>query len=970
MMVMTSPPASLERIRSSSNAASDAALQVVVYHHTHWDREWWTTRRDFSVRLADLIDRLLDILDADDRFTTFVLDGQTVVLEDYLELRPEQRERLVARIREGRIHVGPWYVLADTLIPSGESAIRNLWLGRRIGQWLDVPITQVGYLPDQFGHAAQIPQILRGFGIESAVVWRGFGAPPPGQGTDPAAADLEMPPPDGVPYYPRIHGRGRFPEQMQTEFWWESPDSSRVLALYLALEYYVSHAPDGALDDPEAWRRWADKQRGIRDYLRAYATADRVLVPYGGDHLPADARLPDLLERLNQELAGTGTSYAQGSLAAYLEAVREDAERVSVVWHGEGRAFGRKAHLLPGVTSTRLYLKRLNRDAQVALERHAEPMQALAWMLGGPYEQSSLWAAWRLVVQNQPHDSITGCSIDEVHRQTVARYEEAIDLGRFLALRAAERIAARVATDDLAEDARPFLVVNPLGFARTDAARLLVDPGLEVSPSTWRLCDDAGAELPCQVQPVEERRTALPSRAWTEVAFVARDVPSLGYRRYHLARRQDARPRPWALDHTVLGIVARDKGAARTTGLAVGPGRLENEELRVVVDERDGSLTMTDLSSGEVYDGLNVFEDGGDAGDEYNYSWPLGDARYSTRDVRPSLTWIETGPARAVLRIAWDWALPESLTPDRLSRSSTMVRFRLESDVILHAGVARVDIRTTALNTARDHRLRVLFPLGAAVERSKAESAFCVVERPVAVDEVERGSAEPAVPEFPQQTFTSVDADGRGLTIANRGLSEASVLDDGRGTVAVTLLRAVGYLSRGDLLTRIEGAGPLMPTPDAQMLGPLVAEYSIIPHRGSWAEADSHRAAHAFNAELSSVELPGSRPLTDPWRREPVASGPNVPAAASLVEVEGGLEVSAVKRAEERDELVVRLLNESSEPRRGRLRPYRPASRAMRVNLAEDPIEAGELAVADDGFIHVELGPWQLATVAIGFDAG
>lgn len=943
---------------------ADAPMRVIVYHHTHWDREWWTTRRDFSVRLADLIDRLLDILDADDTFTTFVLDGQAVMLEDYLELRPEQRERLVARIREGRIHVGPWYVLADTLIPSGESAIRNLWLGRRVAEALDVPLMQVGYLPDQFGHAAQIPQILAGFGIGGAVVWRGFGAPPPGQGTDPNAVDLLSPPATDRPYYPRIHGRGRFPDEMQSEFWWEAPDGSRVLAVYLAHEYYVSHAPENALTDTTAWERWTAKERDILDYLRPYTTGPRVLQPYGGDHLPVDERLPELLRRLNAATQGSAC-YEQGSLVGYLDEVRVDADRVSIVWHGEGRAFGRKAHLLPGVTSTRLHLKRLNHDAQVALERHAEPMQALAWSLGGPYEHSALWAAWRLVIQNQPHDSITGCSIDEVHRQNVARYEEAIDLGRFLALRAGERIAVRVATDGVPDEGRPFIVLNPLGFARTDAARMLVDPSLEVTPATWRLVDDAGGEVPFQSRETIERRTALPSRRWTEVAFVARDIPSLGYRRFHLERRETASQRPWALDHTILGIVARDKGAALAGDLAVGPNRLENQHLSVVVEPADGSLTVVDRATGFKYAGLNVFADGGDAGDEYNYSWPVGDAIFSTRDVRPSMTWLEVGPARATLRLTWDWALPEGLTDDRRSRSSTMVRFQLHSDVTLHAGVKRVDIRTHGVNTARDHRLRVFLPLGAPVEVSKAESAFCVVERPVAVDAIERGSAEPAVPEFPQQSFTSVDADGRGLTIANRGLSEASVLDDGRGTVALTLVRSVGYLSRGDLLTRIEGAGPLMPTPEAQMIGPFVAEYSIIPHGGSWSAAGSHRSAHEFATPMLSVELPGARPLTDPWRRDPIADGATLPAAGSLLEVDGDLEVTAVKRAEERDELVVRLLNQSGGARTARLRPHRPVGGARRLDLAEQPSEDGDVTVSD-GMILVEAGPWELVTVGIG----
>jgi mannosylglycerate hydrolase len=944
------------------------ALQVTVYHHTHWDREWWTTRRDFSVRLADLIDRLLDILDADDGFTTFVLDGQTVVLEDYLELRPEQQDRLASRIREGRIHVGPWYVLADTLIPGGESAIRNLWLGRRVCRALDVPVTAVGYLPDQFGHAGQLPQILRGFGIGGAVVWRGFGAPPPGQGTDPNATELlAAAPPHDRPYYPRVHGRGRHPEEMQAEFWWEAPDGSRVLAIYLAHEYYVGHAPEDALIEADARARWLDKMSGIVDYLRPYATAERVLVPYGGDHLPVDPRLPSLLDALNAR--GGGPRFMQGSLAGYLDEVRADADRVTVVWQGEGRAFGRKAHLLPGVTSTRMPLKQINREAEVTLERHAEPMQALSWMLGGPYEASALWAGWRLVVQNQPHDSITGCSIDEVHRQNVARYEEAIDLGRFMALRGAERIAARVASEGVPDGGHAFLIMNPLAFDRTDAARLLVDPSLEVSQGTWSLHDDVGREVAFQASAVTERRTALPNRAWTEVAFVAAHVPSLGYRRYHLVRRSDREARPWALDHTILGIVARDKGAALAGDLAIGPARLENEHLVVEVDPRDGALAITDRSTGERYDGLGVLEDGGDAGDEYNYSWPLGDVTFTTRDVRPALRWTEVGPARATLRITWRWPLPQSLTDDRRSRSAELVEMEIHADVTLHAGVKRVDLRIGGDNRARDHRLRVLFPLRRAVGVSKAESAFSVVERPVAVDALERGSAEPAVPEFPQQAFTSVDADGRGLSVANRGLSEASVLDDGEGTIAVTLLRCVGFLSRGDLLTRIEGAGPLMPTPDAQLQGPFSAELSIVPHAGSWSEAGAHRAAHAFNARLAAVELPGARPLTDPWRRDPVPDGEELPAAASLLEVDGPLEVTAVKRAEDRDELVIRLLNQSSAPATARIRPIRTAVAARRLRIDEEPLEPLEPLEVLDGWVELELGAWEIGTIGLGFDA-
>ncbi|MGH2402717.1 MAG: glycosyl hydrolase-related protein, partial [Candidatus Limnocylindria bacterium] len=214
--------------------------------------------------------------------------------------------------------------------------------------------------------------------------------------------------------------------------------------------------------------------------------------------------------------------------------------------------------------------------------------------------------------------------------------------------------------------------------------------------------------------------------------------------------------------------------------------------------------------------------------------------------------------------------------------------------------------------------------------------------------------------------FTSVDADGRGLTIANRGLPEASVPDDGTGSIALTVLRAVGYLSRGDLLSRIEGAGPLMPTPEAQMLGPILAEYSIIPHAGSWAEASAHRVAHAFNAGLAAVELPGLRPVSDPGRRRRREGSDSLPPAASLLEVDGPVEVTAIKGAEEHDGLVVRVLNQGARPAHARLRPFRAPSSVRGLSLAEEPIDQEPMSLVD-GWAEVDVEPWQLVTIGFQF---
>ncbi|HXM57585.1 MAG TPA: glycoside hydrolase family 38 C-terminal domain-containing protein, partial [Candidatus Dormibacteraeota bacterium] len=774
----------------SEGTKPGASLRVVLYHHTHWDREWWTTFQAFRARLVAVVDRLIDAMEADPAFTRFHLDGQCVVLRDYLEVRPERRERLRRLIDDGRIAVGPWYVLADHFLTSGEAAIRNLWLGERTARALGVRCSPVGYLPDQFGHVGQMPQLLAGFGIDAAIVWRGFGGPPP---------------------------------DMRSEFWWEAPDGTRVLGVYLPQGYYRSHIRPDTTDDQALER----SRRFVED-VRPYATTGLLLEPYGGDHLTIDPALPERLDAL----AGDDVEYVLGTPADYVRMVRDAGVEPDVVWHGEGRAFGRRAHLLPGVLSARLHLKRANHDVQTRLERYAEPLQAQRWLLGGRYEAEHLWLAWELLVQNHPHDSICGCSIDQVHREMVPRFDQAGQIAELLAAEALEELAGRVDTGDLPAGAEPIVVHNPLNWERSETATVLLAATSDVRPATWRLLDDLGLEVPFQARRVVRDDLRYETADWWEVAFPA-TVSGLGWRRYHLERRAEPLDRD-DLHFTVLGDVARTKGAEETSGLRVGPGRMENERLAVTVGDEDGTLTVEDRASGLVWRGLNALRDDGEAGDTYNHAWPLGDQRLGTSGLRPRLAWLEVGPARATLRVTREWALPEGLTGDRLNRSARTVPVTVHSDVTLHAHGRRVEVRTHLDNTVRDHRMQALFPLGAAVATASAEGVFEVAERP-AVRASQRGGAEPAVPEQPQQRFCSVTDGERGLTVAVRGLPEFAAEPD--GTLAVTLLRAVGWLSRDDLLTRVRGAGPQRPTPDAQMLGPVEAEYAIVPHAGGWEAA-------------------------------------------------------------------------------------------------------------------------------------
>jgi alpha-mannosidase len=384
---------------------------VHLVPHTHWDREWYLPFQTFRLRLVRLVDRLLDLLEADPRFV-FTLDGQLTVVDDYLEVRPEAEPRIRALVEQGRLVVGPWYTLVDEFLVSGEAILRNLEAGLARGDEVGGAM-RIGYLPDMFGHVAQMPQLLRLAGIEQAVVWRGV----------PAAIDHHA-------------------------FLWQGPDGAEVRAEYLPRGY------------ANAWHVFADPERAaealvtLQEELRPFYGDDPVLAMYGDDHAEPDPATADLVERARERVS-VELKTLPGSLAV------SDTGKDLPRWAGELRS-GARANLLMGVTSARIDLKQAAGRAERALERYAEPLQAL---YGTSWPGRELALAWRRVFENSAHDSICGCSTDEVSAQVLVRYAEAEQIARGLADEAVANIARSVERGSIA-------VVNPSPHRRTGVVDL------------------------------------------------------------------------------------------------------------------------------------------------------------------------------------------------------------------------------------------------------------------------------------------------------------------------------------------------------------------------------------------------------------------------------------------------------------------------------------------------------------------
>ncbi len=951
---------------------SEHPLFLTVVSHTHWDREWYRPYQEFRLRLVRLIDDVLVILDADPTYPSFLLDGQTIILEDYLEMRPEREPDLRRLIATGRLLIGPWHILPDEFLVGPESTVRNLMLGARLCADFGARMP-VGYTPDPFGHISQLPQILAGAGIDVAMFRRGLSEEP-------------------------------------IELWWEAPDGTRVFAIYLREGYdNFQWAPT----DPEAFMALVERQIAR---LGPHSRSGHLLLLNGTDHMPPQPELPALIRAANARLEGHAV-IKHGTLPGYVASVRGalDSSDALPVVRGELRS-PRRHHLLPGVLSARMWIKQDNHRCETLLTRYAEPLSAFNLALGRLDRRGELWRAWRVLLENHPHDSICGCSVDPVHEEMRTRFAWAEQIATGVIDEGLQRLGAQVGGAalpapnsappagalDFAITALPdnlgVIVFNPTPGARSETVNVEV-PWLPPDQHP-ALYDDAGRALPCrwtdEREPLLEERTldaagfdALLSaievgayrsrlirdaRLWLDGAEARaeivlteshpRDVNGL----HALAQTVRIRLADQPVDRCilttyfavrrtltfdapdVLGVgyrvfrLSAEPGPAESTRPAESDGPwLENEHLRVEVDATDGTLALIDRRSGRRFAGLNRLEDGGDRGDEYNYCPPERDSLIDQPARAPRIE-----RAGNCLQVHLSYRLPASLAADRAARSIDAIDLPVTVTVRLAPGARRVDIRTTLDNRAEDHRLRALFPTGIASGTAIVDGHFDRLRRAPLPDADTTGWVEQPQPTSAMRAFVAVaDAEG-GLMLAARGLPEYELIPAESGaTLALTLLRCVGWLSREDFPCRAGQAGPELPTPGAQCPGPAAFEYSLIPFAAG--DLDGAAAeAYAYEAPLrAALCVPGAGSL---------------PAQSQLVTLEPpALVLTALKPAETGDGLIMRFYNSSERPQAGRVTFGFPVAGIEAVSLLEEP--AGEmLPLIDERDVTVEVPPKRIVT--------
>lgn len=880
-------------------------MKAFFINGTHWDREWYEPFQEFRMWLVETIDEAMELMERDPEYKCFHLDGQTIVLEDYLYVRPEQRERLTRHMREGRLLVGPWYNLPDEWLISGESFVRNLMKGARICREFGVPPMQFAYTPDQFGHIAALPMIMAGFDVPAGICWR-----------------------------------GTQDETHPAQFVWVGPDGSRMVTH--KLRDHGGYNPFRLqARDPIKEAGYTDES--FRQHFEPYFDAEKkrspvslVLLVDAVDHQRPDPEIPKLLRTLRERYSGV--EFVWGTLEEYGREMLKHAaslpERTGELREpsrAQDRAY---QYLIAHTLSSRYPIKKRNGQCQALMEKWTEPLALFEMMNGGQPTLSYLDRAWTYLMKNHPHDSICGCSIDQVHRDMRYRFDQCELIGDGVVRRAMTQIAAGSAEP---ESWKNIVVHNSLPFARKgvfdvtipfpvdfgDKAGFAYIDALATSErvNKFRLTSHDGSIIPFQLVRIERGMAAKSlepngrKQHWTADHYhlaVEMELPPCGYTGLRVEGTQEA---------------TRNFGTLRT-----GPMAASNGEISVDV-KPNGTVSLHHIGSGREFAGLFCYEDCGDSGDGWTRGPLVDDIVYRTPGNCVATAIEEDGPLRTVFRIEREFLLPRRIERPHFNRSKDRTRLEVTDWLFMEKGSPCLRVRTRIENAVRDHRLRVLFPTNVAAAQSFAETPFAVVERDIAIPVETAGWHERVCPEKAFTSFFGVQDECGGLALLSPwGLHEYEVTETHERSLALTLFRAT--------FQTVATSGE----PDGELIEEMVFEYELWPFAG---ELDPCAASRLVAARQAGIRTH----TTD-----------TTPKPRSFLRVEPGIAVvTAIKPAHEVRGGAVRLWNPTARPLQETLYPGLAVQEAHRCNLNEVPKES--LAIGDDGGIPVDVPAGGLATV-------
>ncbi|MBU2908275.1 mannosylglycerate hydrolase [Vibrio splendidus] len=821
--------------------------RVHITPHMHWDREWYFTTEESRILLVNNMEEIMNRLESDPEYKYYVLDGQTAVLEDYFAIKPENTERVKALVEAGKLIIGPWYSQTDTMQVSGESIVRNMMYGIRDCMKFGDAM-KIGYLPDSFSMSSQLPMIYNGFDITRAMFWRGCS---------------------------ERHGTNK------TEFLWQSNDGSEVTAQVLPLGYAIGkYLPQ----DEEGLRARLDKYFPV---LEKPSVTKDILLPNGHDQMPIQKDIFEVMDKLREIYPDREFSMSRfEEVFEKVEAARDQLDTIKGEFND-----GKYMRVHRTISSTRMDIKLIHAEIENKIVNILEPLASIAWTLGFEYHHGLIEKMWKESMKNHAHDSIGCCCSDKVHAEILNRYiladDMATNLIHFYKRKIVDHMPDREGCDKLA-------MFNLSPYEREE----VVNTTITIRAQEFSIFDEN--ENPVEYF-IQDKRQIDPGKVDRQIVHYGNYDPFMEF------DIQIKRTVP-AMGFTTLHIQGNEKGAVKVAEQK--DYLLENEYYRINVND-NGTLTIFDKETEQVFDQVLRLEDGSDDGDEYDYS-PSRQEWLLYSDEFPVETSIDHQGFQSVANIAFRMNVPANLT-EREERTGQNGFVEAQCQVVLKQGSRRIEVRMELDNQADDHRVRVLVPTPFVSETVVADNQFGCITRPtndpaMAVWEEEKWKEAP-VPVYQLMNFAALENGKAGMAIMSNGLREFEVIasqgDENRDTFALTLFRGIGVLGKEELLLRPgRPSGIKIPTPDSQVRGKLVCEFTLCGFSGN--HIDANVMAQARD-NVTQIECYNKIPYN---AMKLNVGEQNLPMSFSLLsKQQSGAVLSVLKKAEDEDALIMRVYN-------------------------------------------------------------
>ncbi len=882
---------------------------VHVIPHSHWDREWYMPFEYHRANLIKLIDDCVELFENDKEYKSFHLDGHTALVEDYLAIKPQNEQKIKDYIKNERFAVGPWYILQDEFLTSAESNIRNLLVGMDLAEKLG-KVTKVGYFPDSFGNAGQMPQILSQAGMNAILFGRGVKS----VGTDNAVIDDKA-------YVSKY-----------SEIYWTSPDGSRLPSVTIP-NWYCNGMEIPRDANEEYW------DKTLED-VEKYASTDELLLLNGCDHQPVQTDLSEALSNAREKYPEY--NFIHSDMESYMDAVIKNLPGDVITIAGELISQDTNGwYTLVNTCSAHVDLKIMNRKCEMLLEGVAEPLSVMTSEMGKDYPHDQLLHSWKILMKNHPHDSICSCSCDEVNEAVKARFKEARYAAEAIINDNLEYLKSHTDISQFSDCDAVFMVVNTMSNERCGLISMDVDLKRvykSQNPSdTFKELNDTIYKGDYEL--IDKDGNVYSCDVTNQRVQFGYDLPERSFRQPYIAQRVTISfeaESVTALNYKIYGL----KKTTKTESKAIADNTLENKYLKATINT-DGTIDLLDKSTNKSFKGLMRFEDTGDIGSEYTYV-PANAKPILSGERNAEVELIRQNDFVTEYKVVVKMDIPKSqdsvadeerntyvaLTDRVGGRSDELVTLKIASYLTLAKNSKHLNVKTVVENNARDHRLRVLFPTGLNATSHKVETIF---EAPVRNNDHKKTWTYPSGCEH-QQGFVCMNDEEAGIAVANVGLYEYETIGN---TIAVTLLRAVGEM----------GDWGVFPTELSQMQKTLELEYSIMSYRD---ESNIYPELSAFQCPMLTTQV--------------MESNENKFNEETLAWCGEYLKAFAFKKKMNGKDIIMRWANYSNEEQTLTIKKTDVIDNLYRSNVIE---EKGEKICECNGEWEISVKPYEIITLGV-----